>query len=86
MREFAYQRAADPDSAVAAVAGRPEAAFLAGGTNLVDHMKLGVASPELLVDVSGLRSGGVEERPGGGVRIGAGVPNSSATRSCSMAI
>jgi len=76
MREFAYQCAADPDSAVAAVAGRPEAAFLAGGTNLVDHMKLGVASPELLVDVSGLRFGGVEEQPGGGVRIGAGVPNS----------
>lgn len=75
MREFAYHRAADPDGAVAAVADRPAAAFLGGGTNLVDHMKLGIASPELLVDVTGLPFGGVQEQPDGGVRIGAGVPN-----------
>ena len=41
MKPFAYERATDAGGAVAAVAGRPEAAFLGGGTNLVDHMKLG---------------------------------------------
>ena len=39
MRPFAYERAADVASAVARVAGRPGAAFLAGGTNLVDLIK-----------------------------------------------
>jgi xanthine dehydrogenase YagS FAD-binding subunit len=76
MRPFAYERAADADSAVAAVAGRPDAVFLAGGTNLVDHMKLGLVAPELLVDVSRLPFGAVEELPDGGLRIGAGVRNS----------
>jgi xanthine dehydrogenase YagS FAD-binding subunit len=76
MREFAYQRAEDFESAVATVSGRPGAAFLAGGTNLVDHMKLGVADPELLVDVTGLPFGEIEHQPNGGVRIGAGVRNS----------
>jgi xanthine dehydrogenase YagS FAD-binding subunit len=73
---FAYQRAADAAGAVAAVAGRPNAAFLGGGTNLVDHMKLGVASPDLLVDVTRLPFDRIEELPDGGVRIGAGVRNS----------
>jgi xanthine dehydrogenase YagS FAD-binding subunit len=76
MREFVYERASDVASAVATVTGRPDAAFLGGGTNLVDHMKLGVARPDLLVDVSRLSLGGVEEQPGGRIRIGAGVRNS----------
>ncbi|GAA2785388.1 xanthine dehydrogenase family protein subunit M [Saccharopolyspora taberi] len=76
MIPFTYQRAEDPGSAVAAVAGTPAAAFLAGGTNLVDHMKLGVTSPELLVDVTGLALDRVEPLDDGGVRIGAGVRNS----------
>jgi xanthine dehydrogenase YagS FAD-binding subunit len=61
---------------VAAIAARPKAAFLGGGTNLVDHMKLGVASPDLLVDVTRLPFNRVEPLPGGGVRIGAMVRNS----------
>jgi xanthine dehydrogenase YagS FAD-binding subunit len=73
---FAYQRAVDAASAVAAVTGRPGAAFLGGGTNLVDHMKLGVASPDLLVDVTRLPFDRVEQLPGGGMRIGAAVRNS----------
>jgi xanthine dehydrogenase YagS FAD-binding subunit len=73
---FEYRRADDAAGAVATVAGRPNAAFLAGGTNLVDHLKLGVASPELLVDVSRLPFDRIEALPGGGVRIGAGVRNS----------
>jgi xanthine dehydrogenase YagS FAD-binding subunit len=76
VRDFAYERAGDVSGAVAAVAGRPDAAFLGGGTNLVDHMKLGVARPGLLVDVSGLSRDGVEEGSDGRIRIGAGVPNS----------
>jgi xanthine dehydrogenase YagS FAD-binding subunit len=76
MREFAYERAADVADAVAVVAGRPDAAFLGGGTNLVDHMKLGIARPGLLVDISELSRDGVEETADGRVRIGAGVRNS----------
>ena len=57
MRPFGYLAAPDPAAAVAAVAGRPGAAFLAGGTNLVDLMKLGVAEPGLLVEVAGLLPG-----------------------------
>jgi xanthine dehydrogenase YagS FAD-binding subunit len=76
MREFAYERAQDVESAVTAVMERPDAAFLGGGTNLVDHMKLGVSGPGLLVDVSRLPLGGVEEQSDGRVRIGAAVRNS----------
>jgi xanthine dehydrogenase YagS FAD-binding subunit len=76
VRPFAYERAADASSAVARVAGHPNAAFLGGGTNLVDHLRLGVARPELLVDVTRLPLGDIDLLPEGGVRIGAGVRNS----------
>jgi xanthine dehydrogenase YagS FAD-binding subunit len=73
---FDYQRADDVEGAVAAVTGNRNARYLGGGTNLVDHMKLGVSSPELLVDVTRLPFDRIEALPGGGVRIGAGVRNS----------
>ncbi len=76
MRPFGYLVPPDPAAAIAAVTGRPGAAFLAGGTNLVDLMKLGVAAPDLLVDVTGLLPGRIEPVPGGGLLIGAGVRNS----------
>jgi xanthine dehydrogenase YagS FAD-binding subunit len=76
VRPFGYLVPPDPAGAIAAVTGRPGAAFLAGGTNLVDLMKLGVATPDLLVDVTGLLPGRIEPVPGGGLRIGAGVRNS----------
>ncbi|MGC5615661.1 FAD binding domain-containing protein [Georgenia sp. Z1491] len=76
MRPFDYERATDPRGAVTAVADRPDAAFLAGGTNLVDHLKLGVRSPELLVDINRLDLAKVEDLDGGGLRIGAMVRNS----------
>ena len=76
MIPFGYQRAENVDGAVATVSRDPNAAFLGGGTNLVDHLKLGVASPELLVDVTGLPLDRIEPLPDGGVRIGAGVRNS----------
>jgi xanthine dehydrogenase YagS FAD-binding subunit len=76
VRPFAYERAADADAAVAALAADPAARFLAGGTNLVDLMRLGVEAPERLVDVRRLGHDLIEPLPGGGLRIGAGVRNS----------
>ncbi|WP_043660945.1 FAD binding domain-containing protein [Nocardia thailandica] len=75
MREFAYERATDAAEAVAAVHADPEAVFLGAGTNLVDHLKLGIAAPARLVDVAGLPLGEVTELPGGGLRIGSAVRN-----------
>ncbi|GAB2761536.1 xanthine dehydrogenase family protein subunit M [Salinifilum aidingensis] len=76
MIPFDYQRATDTDEAIATVSGSPGAAFLAGGTNLVDHLKLGVAVPEKLVDITGLALDTVDERADGGLVIGANVRNS----------
>lgn len=76
MNPFDYQRADNARAAVTTVAGRPGAMFLGAGTNLVDHMKLGVASPDLLVDVSRLPFDTIEAPATGGVRIGATVRNS----------
>jgi xanthine dehydrogenase YagS FAD-binding subunit len=75
MRELDYHRAADAGQAVAVVTADPEARFLGGGTNLVDHLKLGVARPRTLVDISRLPMDRVEEVEGG-LRIGANVRNS----------
>ena len=76
MIPFRYEQPEDTAGAVALVAGTPGGAYLGGGTNLVDHMKLGIAAPELLVDVTRILPDAVEELPGGGLRIGAGVRNS----------
>jgi xanthine dehydrogenase YagS FAD-binding subunit len=76
VREFAYTRAADVHEAVAALAGSDGAMFLGGGTNLVDLMRLGVETPDVLVDVSRLPFGEVEDTADGGVRIGSAVRNS----------
>ena len=76
MRPYSYVRANDVQGAVATLAEAPNAAFLAGGTNLVDLMKLGVETPDVLVDVRRLTSERVEDLEDGGLRIGAAVPNS----------
>lgn len=76
MKPFDYVRAGSAAEAVEAVSSHPRAAYLSGGTNLVDNMKLGIEEPELLVDVRRLPFGGVVPLPDGGLRIGAGVPNS----------
>ena len=75
MKPFAYERAADPAAAVAAVAREPGAKFLAGGTNLVDLMKLEVETPAHLIDVNHLGLDAIEPAGDGGLRIGAGVRN-----------
>src|SRR5712671_6852772 len=76
MKPFRYERASDASTAVAMLAQAPTGAFLGGGTNLVDLMKLGVAQPETLIDVSHLPYDRVELLPDGSVRIGAAVRNS----------
>lgn len=76
MIPFEYHRATSVADAVTTIAGRPDAAFLAGGTNLVDHMKLGIAEPTLLVDVGHLPLRDVDQLSDGTVRIGADVRNS----------
>src|SRR5690625_770387 len=75
MKPFDYERANDPEAAVTAVADRPGARFLAGGTNLVDHLKLGVAAPDLLVDIGRLELAEIEDLDDGGLRIGCMVRN-----------
>ncbi|WP_037356024.1 FAD binding domain-containing protein [Amycolatopsis orientalis] len=75
MKPFAYGKPATTAEAVLAVAAEPSAMFLGGGTNLVDHLKLGVARPDRLVDVTGLLSTEIREENGELV-IGAGVRNS----------
>ena len=76
MIPFEYHRASSVDDAVTAVADRPDAVFLAGGTNLVDHMKLGVVEPGLVVDVGHLPLTDVDHLDDGTLRVGAEVRNS----------
>ncbi|MFJ8670106.1 FAD binding domain-containing protein [Streptomyces sp. NPDC093600] len=76
MRPFSYLRASTAEEALEAFAAHPGAQFLGGGTNLVDLMKLGVAAPEFLIDVSRLPLDRIEETPDGGLRVGAAVRNS----------
>jgi xanthine dehydrogenase YagS FAD-binding subunit len=76
MKPFRYTRTDDVPGAVALLAREPRGAFLAGGTNLVDLMKLEVATPDMLVDVRRLTSDRIEELKDGGLRIGAAVTNS----------
>lgn len=76
MRAFRYVRAVDP-AAVREAFGNPGAAFIGGGTTLIDLMKLGVETPDTLVDVNHLDAGApIQELPGGGLRISATARNS----------
>ncbi len=71
MRAFDFARADSPQAAVAA-----DGRFIAGGTNLIDLMRLEVETPERLIDISRLDLAQIEERADGGLTIGALVPNS----------
>jgi xanthine dehydrogenase YagS FAD-binding subunit len=76
VRPFDYARAGDAASAVALLEEHPHGRFLAGGTNLVDLMRLGVETPRLLVDVRQLSgSRAVEETREGGLLLGAALSN-----------
>ncbi len=76
MRPFTYERATDVAAAVKAVSQTPGARFLAGGTNLLDLMKLDIERPTHLVDVGRLPLAAIEDAAEGGLRIGAMATNS----------
>jgi xanthine dehydrogenase YagS FAD-binding subunit len=75
MRSFTYERAHSPAEAAAAAARVQGAKFIAGGTNLLDLMKLEIEMPTHLIDVNGLALDKIEATPEGGLRIGALVRN-----------
>jgi xanthine dehydrogenase YagS FAD-binding subunit len=75
MRPFTYEMAASPAEAAAAALRMPGSRFVAGGTNLLDLMKLEIETPGHLVDVNGLGLDKVESTSDGGLRIGALVRN-----------
>src|SRR3979411_185250 len=75
MKPFTYERAGSPTEAATAAAGNPSAKFIAGGTNLLDLMKLEIETPAHLIDVNGLALDKIEATPEGGLRIGALVRN-----------
>lgn len=75
MRAFSYEKAADPVAAASRAAQVPGAKFIAGGTNLLDLMKLEIETPVHLIDVNGLALDKITETTEGGLRIGALVLN-----------
>ena len=75
MKSFTYERARSPADAAAAASRVPGARFIAGGTNLLDLMKLEIEQPTHLIDVNGLALDKIEPTPDGGLRIGALVRN-----------
>ncbi|APP81385.1 xanthine dehydrogenase family protein subunit M [Xanthomonas hortorum pv. vitians] len=75
MKAFSYERATSPADAAAKAARQPGAKFIAGGTNLLDLMKLQIETPSHLIDVNGLSLDTIDATPEGGLRIGALVRN-----------
>jgi xanthine dehydrogenase YagS FAD-binding subunit len=75
MKAFTFERARSPAEAAAAAAKTRGAKFVAGGTNLLDLMKLEIETPTHLIDVNGLALDKIESTPDGGLRIGALVRN-----------
>jgi xanthine dehydrogenase YagS FAD-binding subunit len=75
MKPFTYERASTPAQAAEAVLRRPGAKFIAGGTNLLDLMKLQIETPSHLVDVNALALDKIAPADDGGLRIGALVRN-----------
>ena len=75
MRPFSYEKARTASAAAAAAARNPDAKFIAGGTNLLDLMKLEIEKPAHLIDVNGTGLDKLETSPDGGLRIGALVRN-----------
>jgi xanthine dehydrogenase YagS FAD-binding subunit len=75
MKPFTYERASSPAAAASAAARSPQTKFIAGGTNLLDLMKLQIETPMHLIDVNGLALDKIEPTPEGGLRIGALVRN-----------
>ncbi|WBL81016.1 xanthine dehydrogenase family protein subunit M [Bradyrhizobium xenonodulans] len=77
MKSFTYEKANSPAAAASAAVSNSNAKFIAGGTNLLDLMKLEIETPSHLVDVNGLGFDKIEPTPDGGLRIGALVRNTA---------
>ena len=75
MKTFTYERVTTPAEAAAAAARTPGSKFLAGGTNLLDLMKLEIEAPQHIIDIGKIGLDKIEPTPAGGLRIGALVPN-----------
>ncbi|THC46702.1 xanthine dehydrogenase family protein subunit M [Massilia sp. Mn16-1_5] len=75
MKAFTYEKARTPAEAAAAAERHPGSRFIAGGTNLLDLMKLEIEAPPHLIDVNGLKLDRIEPVDGGGLRVGALVRN-----------
>jgi xanthine dehydrogenase YagS FAD-binding subunit len=75
VKAFTYERAVDPQAAVKSHAQTPGARFIAGGTNLLDLMKLEIETPAHLIDVARLPLAEIAETDDGGLRIGAMATN-----------
>ncbi len=75
MRPFTYERASSIEAAAKVAASNSQAKFIAGGTNLLDLMKLEIETPAHLIDVNDLGLDKIEATPEGGLRIGALVRN-----------
>ena len=76
MKPLTYLAATNSDDALAALKKTAGAELLAGGTNLIDELKLGLRTPQQLVDINALPMNRIELLPGGSLRIGATVRNS----------
>ena len=77
MKSFTYERPRTPAEAAGAVANQQGAKFIAGGTNLLDLMKLEIETPTHLVDVQDVKFDGIDSTEDGGLRIGAFVTNTA---------
>lgn len=75
MKPFTYEKAGTPAEAAAAAASQRGSRFIAGGTNLLDLMKLEIETPVHLIDINDIGLDRIEAGPGGGLRIGALVRN-----------
>jgi xanthine dehydrogenase YagS FAD-binding subunit len=75
VRAFTFERVKTPQEAAKAAAAHPHAKFIAGGTNLLDLMKLQIETPPHLIDINHVGLDHIENTPDGGLRIGALVRN-----------
>lgn len=77
MKPFTFERATTPSAAAASAARTPNAKFIAGGTNLLDLMKLQIETPAHIIDLTRLDLDRIEDTSDGGLRIGALVTNTN---------
>jgi xanthine dehydrogenase YagS FAD-binding subunit len=77
MKPFTFERATTPSAAAATAARVPNAKFIAGGTNLLDLMKLQIETPAHIIDLTKLDLDRIEDTSDGGLRIGALVTNTN---------